>query len=47
MKTGLEKYVHWERDTKSFLEDMYSQALSQGEAAIAIKIKEYIKSVDK
>lgn len=47
VKTGLEKYVHWERDTKSFLEDMYSQALSQGEAAIAIKIKEYIKSVDK
>lgn len=46
IKNGLEKYVHWERDTKSFLEDMYSQAVGQGEAAISIKIKDYIQSVD-
>jgi len=28
VKTGLEKYVHWEKDTKKFLEDMYVEAFN-------------------
>ena len=46
IKSGLEKYLHWEQQTKKFLEDMYTQAIQQGFVAIAIKIKEYICSVD-
>lgn len=46
VKSGLEKYVHWEKETKKFLEDMYFQAVQQQEIGIAIKIEQYICSVD-
>ena len=29
VKSGIEKYVHWEKETKKFLEDMYSQSIQQ------------------
>ena len=47
IKTGLEKYVHWEIDTKKFLEDLCSQSIQQGLIAISLEIKKYICSVDK
>lgn len=46
VKSGLEKYIHWEKETKKFLEDMYSQSIQQGFIGIAIQIKKYIKSVE-
>lgn len=47
VKNGLEKYVHWERQTKKFLEDMQIEAFNAHEVAIAEKIKEHILAVDK
>lgn len=46
VKTGLEKYVQWERQTKRFLEDMYLQAINSSYVSIALKIEEYIESVN-
>ena len=46
VKSGIEKYVRWEEDTKKFLEDMYTQAIQQGFVAIGIQIKKYICSVE-
>lgn len=46
VKSGLEKYIHWEKETKKFLEDMYTQATQQGFIGISIQIKKYIKSVE-
>lgn len=46
VKSGLEKYVHWEKETKKFFEDMYSQAIQQGFIGISIQIKKLIKSVE-
>jgi len=39
VKTGLERYVYWERDTKKFFEDMYMQATGIGEVGLALKIQ--------
>ena len=47
IKSGLEKYLHWEQDTKRFFEDIYTQAINSKEVAIAFKIQEYLNSVDK
>ena len=46
VKSGLEKYIHWEKETKKFLEDMYTQTTQQGFVGISIQIKKYIKSVE-
>lgn len=46
VKSGLEKYIHWEKETKKFLEDMYTQTIQQGFIGISIQIKKYIKSVE-
>lgn len=46
VKSGLEKYVHWEKETKKFLQDMYTQATQQGYVGIAMQIKKCIKSVE-
>ena len=46
VKSGLEKYVIWEEETKKFLEDMYTQSVQQGYVSIAIQIKKYICSVE-
>lgn len=47
VKSGLQKYVNWEKETKKFLQDMYNQANQQGYAGIAIQIKKLIESVEK
>lgn len=47
VKSGLEKYVRWETQTKKFFEDMYNQSIQIGEVALALKIKYYIENVDK
>ena len=47
VRSGIEKYVHWEQDTKKFLEDMYVQSSQQGFIDIAIEIKKRICSVEK
>ncbi len=47
IKTGLEKYVHWEKDTKKFLEDMYVEAFNIHEVGMAFKIKQCICNVEK
>ena len=46
VKSGIEKYVRWEEETRKFLEDMYTQAIQQGFVAIGIQIKKYICSVE-
>ena len=46
VKSGLEKYVHWEKETKKFFEDMYTQTIQQGYIGISIQIKKLIKSVE-
>lgn len=46
VKSGLEKYIRWEKDTKKFLEDMCTQAIQQGFIGISMQIKKYIKSVE-
>lgn len=46
VKSGLEKYIHWEKETKKFFQDMFSQATQQGFIGISIQIKKLIKSVE-
>lgn len=46
VKSGLEKYVRWQQDTKKFFEDMYTQTINAGEISMAIEIKKYLKSVN-
>lgn len=47
IKNGLQKYLRWERQTKSFLEEMCSQSIQQGYIGVSIQIKKYICSVEK
>lgn len=47
IKNGLQKYVHWEKDTKRFLEDMTIRAIEINEIGFAEKLKQHIKEVDK
>lgn len=46
VKTGLTKWVEWERKTKHLYEEMYKEAMEIGEVASACKIKELIHDVD-
>ena len=46
VKEMMQEWVNWEKETKKFLEDMYSQSIQQGFIGIAIQIKKYIKSVE-
>ena len=46
VKSGIEKYIHWEEQTKKFLEDMYVQSIQQGFISLSIQIKKYICSVE-
>lgn len=46
IKTGLSKWVEWERDTKKLYEDMYSELMEIDEVASACKIKCFIEDVD-
>ena len=47
VRSGLTKWVEWERDTKKLYEQMYQEAMEIGEVASACKIKCLIKDVDK
>lgn len=46
IKTGIEKWVKWERETKLLLEKHYQNLINLNEIAIAEKISEVIKHVD-
>lgn len=47
VKTGLEKYVQWEVQTKRFFEDMSIQAMNMNEMGLVIKLEELICDVEK
>ena len=47
VKTGLTKWVEWERKTKDYYQQMYIELLDMGEVASACKIKCFVKDVDK
>lgn len=46
VKSGLTKWVEWERETKSLYQRMYKELMDIGEVASACKIKELICDVD-
>ena len=46
VKTGIEQWVKWERETKSMLEQNYQNLINLNEIAIAEKISEIVKDVD-
>ena len=46
VKTGLEKWVNWERETKQFYENMYQELMDINEIAAALKVKDLICEVD-
>ena len=46
VKSGLEKYIRWEKQVKAFLEEMYTQAFNQRYITLLIEIKKYICFVD-
>lgn len=46
VKTGIAKWVEWERSTKSKLQEVYTDLYEQGEIATAMFIKEFIEDVD-
>jgi len=46
VKTGIEKWVSWEEETKSLYEKMYGELMSIGEVAAAKKICCFIHDVD-
>ena len=47
VKTGVEKWVEWETETKRLYEDMYNELLDLGEVAAAQKIACFVCAVDK
>jgi len=46
VKTGLTKWVEWERETKKLYEQMYQELMNMGEVASAQKILCFVKDVD-
>ena len=46
VKSGLAKWIAWERDTKIFYQQMYHELMELGEIASAFKVKELICDVD-
>ena len=46
VKTGIEKWVQWERETKRMLEQHYQNLINLNEVAIAKKVAEILKHVD-
>lgn len=47
VKTGIEKWVDWESETKKLYENMYKELMDIGEVAAANKLAFYIHKVDK
>lgn len=46
VKSGLERWVNWERETKKFYESMYRELINIGEVASAKFLCDYIEDVD-
>jgi len=46
VKTGLEKWVNWEKETKGFYEMKYKELMEINEVAAALKVKDLICDVD-
>lgn len=46
VQTGLEKWVEWEKETKTLYENMFMELMSLGEVAGAMELKKYIIDVD-
>ena len=46
VKSGIEKWVEWEKKTKSLYQDMYLSLIEIGEPAAAMKVACYVKDVD-
>ena len=46
IKTGFEKWVQWEKDTKAIYQDAYKSLVEMGEPATADFILEYVRAVD-
>ena len=47
VRSGLEKWIAWEKETKELYERMYKELIEIGEVASACKIKRFLKNVDK
>lgn len=46
IKTGMEKWVQWEKDTKAIYQDAYLSLIEMGEPAAAEFVLCYVKDVD-
>ena len=46
VKSGLTKWVEWERSTKLLYQKLYSELMNLDEVAGALKVKEFIYDVD-
>lgn len=46
VRTGIEKWVAWEKETKDLYQRMYKELMNMGEEAVAIFLQEYIEDVD-
>ena len=47
IKSGVAKWVSWEKDTKEMLEDFYCEMLELNEISSALFLQEFIKDVDR
>ena len=45
VKTGLTKWVSWERETKALYQQMYKELVDIGEIASALEVQNFIKDV--
>lgn len=45
IKSGLEKWVKWQRDTKKYYQDMYAALMDENQVAAALFIQELIEDV--
>ena len=46
VKSGIEKWVAWEKDTKALYQRMYQELMNIGEVAAAKMLSKFIKNVD-
>ena len=46
IQSGIESWVRWEQNTKTFYEKIYTELISLNEIAAAMEIKSYILDVD-
>lgn len=46
VKQGLEKWISWKKETKTFFETMFRELMNMGEIAFALFLKDYVVEVD-